>query len=187
MKKIYNFNKFKILEWEEVSGRIPRANWIEYMDILYSEIKKQIVPIISSKFKVDYDKGKLITIHTDNKKDLTISVGINDDKINYSVKPVKGVEFEFNYNLSNNITQIINSIKDEFKKDPYNGLHQEQGNVPKFIDEDDITPRKKSIKRSIDINIIKSILEDSFILDEIDLKNITIEELLRRMLKESRK
>lgn len=187
---MYNFKEFKLLEWEEVKGDLPRANWVSYMDKLYKEIKNRIVPNISSDFKIDYDRGKKIIIHTDNKKDLIISIELYDDKIWYYVKPVKGIEFEFNFNFSNDMSSILKTIEDEFKKDPNNGLSP-KADIKEMEPYNDInTPivkkptRKKSL---IDINIIKSVLEDAYIIDEINLKSVSIEELLRRMLLESRK
>lgn len=196
MKNMYNFKNFSILEWEENDGRIPKANWISYMDTLYKEIKTEIVPNIPKDFKVNYSRGKKIIIHTDNEKDLVISIEIADDKISYSVKPVKGVEFEFNFSFSNDTSQIIKNIVDEFENDPNKGLssrHQikKVDSKPKKNQNDDIdhpiTKKPIKKKKSIDIDIIKEVLEDAYIVDDIDMKEITIEELVRRMLIETRK
>lgn len=195
MSKLYNFKRFNLLEWEENIGNLPRANWISYMDNLYKEIKNQVVPNIPKDFKIDYDRGKKIVLHTENKKDLIISIELYDDKIWYYVKPVKDIEFEFNFSFSNDTSNIIKTINDEFKKDPNNGLSPKAEiksiNIDKKEDDDDIdkpiTKKPVKKKRSIDINIIKDVLEDAFIIDDIDLKNISIEELIRRMLIESRK
>lgn len=195
MSKLYNFKRFNLLEWEENIGNLPRANWISYMDNLYKEIKNQVVPNIPKDFKIDYDRGKKIVLHTENKKDLIISIELYDDKIWYYVKPVKDIEFEFNFSFSNDTSNIIKTINDEFKKDPNNGLSPKAEiksiNIDKKEEDDDIdkpiTKKPVKKKRSIDINIIKDVLEDAFIIDDIDLKNISIEELIRRMLIESRK
>lgn len=194
MSKMYNFKDFNLLEWEENKGDLPRANWISYMDGLYKEIKKQIVPNIPNDFKVDYDRGKKIIIHTDNKKDLTISIELYDDKIWYFVKPVKGIEFEFNFSFSNDTSTVIKTIQDEFNKDSNNGLSPKAEiksiNKENETDEDinePILKKPTKKKKSIDINVIKDVLEDAYIIDDIDLKNISIEELIRRMLLESRK
>jgi len=194
MSKMYNFKDFNLLEWEENKGYLPRANWISYMDGLYKEIKKQIVPNIPNDFKVDYDRGKKITIHTDNKKDLTISIELYDDKIWYFVKPVKGIEFEFNFSFSNDTSTVIKTIQDEFNKDSNNGLSPKAEiksiNKENETDEDinePILKKPTKKKKSIDINVIKDVLEDAYIVDDINLKNTSIEELIRRMLLESRK
>lgn len=197
---MYSFDDFKMLEWEENDGsKIPGANYIQYMDNLCKLIKKEILPTVPSNFKVDYKRGNKITIHTSSKKDLSITIEVSDEDILYNVKPVSGngPEFETNYKLKNGIEQILRMISDEFEKDPNNGLHKEKEEKPvtkkiKDFDEDDdidepITKKPSKISKSIDIRIIKSVLEDSYILDEINLKNLTIEELLRRMLIESRK
>jgi len=191
---MYNFKDFNLLEWEENKGYLPRANWISYMDGLYKEIKKQIVPNIPNDFKVDYDRGKKITIHTDNKKDLTISIELYDDKIWYFVKPVKGIEFEFNFSFSNDTSTVIKTIQDEFNKDSNNGLSPKAEiksiNKENETDEDinePILKKPTKKKKSIDINVIKDVLEDAYIVDDINLKNTSIEELIRRMLLESRK
>ena len=194
MSKMYNFKDFNLLEWEENKGDLPRANWISYMDGLYKEIKKQIVPNIPNDFKIDYDRGKKITIHTDNKKDLTISIELYDDKIWYFVKPVKGIEFEFNFSFSNDTSTVIKTIQDEFNKDSNNGLSPKAEiksiNKENETDEDinePILKKPTKKKKSIDINVIKDVLEDAYIVDDINLKNTSIEELIRRMLLESRK
>lgn len=194
MSKMYNFKDFNLLEWEENKGDLPRANWISYMDGLYKEIKKQIVPNIPNDFKIDYDRGKKITIHTDNKKDLTISIELYDDKIWYFVKPVKGIEFEFNFSFSNDTSTVIKTIQDEFNKDSNNGLSPKAEiksiNKENETDEDinePILKKPTKKKKSIDINVIKDVLEDAYIVDDINLKNTSIQELIRRMLLESRK
>jgi hypothetical protein len=201
MKKIYNFKQFKVLEWEE-NNDIPMASHVSYLDILYDRIKNDISPNISSKIKIDYDRGKKIIIHTDNKKDLKISIGIKNETITYEVKPVDDIPFEFNYNFPYNLDQMLLSIEKEFNQDPNKGLFDIEQEIqipeetkissekkPQFEEDDqDVEPIKNiRHKRSIDIKIIKDILEDSYILDEIDLKDITIAELIRRMLIESRK
>jgi hypothetical protein len=68
-------------------------------------------------------------------------------------------------------------------------FNDEEKDTTEEIDDIDIpiTKKPKRIKRSIDIKIIKNVLEDAYILDDIDLKTATIDELIRRMLIESRK
>jgi len=196
MKKFKDFSK--LYEWEE-GDNLPSADKISFMDKLHKRIKDEIVPIIPSEFKIDYKRGKEISIHTDNKKDLRLDIEIVDDKMIIQTYPINEPEFELNYSFSvNDIENIIGTIKGEFKRSLTNGLSKEKSFQPKVRDlksfqerEDDIdtpiTDKPKRIKRSIDIEVIKTVLEDAFIVDDIDLKNVGIEELIRRMLTESRK
>lgn len=205
MNRIKNFNKFKLYEFEETND-LPSAGKALSMDKLYQEIKKEVKPIISDKFNIEYDRGKQITIKTDNPKDLQITIVLDDNKISFTSNPaissVSGPEFEFEFDFSErDVKTIIKLIKKEFKDDPNGGLSiisketypydtdEPSGNIK----EEDMainTPiTKKPIrrKRSININIIKNVLEDAFIIDDIDLKDTSVEELVRRMLLESRK
>jgi len=150
-------------------------------------------------YRCHIERANKITIHTDSKKDLIITIEVKDENIIYNVKPVSGPEFETNYNPDNGVGQVLKMIEDEFSKDQNGGLHKvEKPKVKKETEyiqdnyEDDnidepITRKPYKISKSIDIRIIKSVLEDSYILSELDLKNLTIEELIRRMLVESRR
>ena len=194
MKKFKDFSK--LYEWEDVD-KLPSADKISFMDKLHKRIKDEIVPIIPSEFKIDYKRGKEISIHTDNKKDLRLDIEIVDDKMIIQTYPINEPEFELNYSFSvNDIENIIRTIKGEFERSLTNGLSKEKSFQPKvrdlksFQEREDIdtpiTDKPKRIKRSIDIEVIKTVLEDAFIVDDIDLKNVVIEELIRRMLTESR-
>lgn len=216
MKRFKDFNR--LYEFEE-KQKMPSAEQISFMDDLYQKIKKEIVPIIPTQYKVDYDRNKgAISVHTDNKKDLTIEAKINDDKMVFSASPINQPEFQFNYNFySANAVSILNIIKGEFEKSETNGIYTgkeetKERYLKSYRDDDDdidsdesdeedeaipneeiddidipIVKKPKRIKRSIDMRIIKNVLEDAYILDDIDLKSVTIDELLRRMLLESRK
>ncbi len=194
MRKFKDFSK--LYEWEDVD-KLPSADKISFMDKLYKRIKDEIVPIIPKEFKIDYNRGREISIHTNNNKDLRIGSKIEDDKMVIYINPVDEPEFEFNYSFSqNDIQNIINTIKSEFERSNTKGIATKNDDsnrrVLKRFEEDDnidepITEKPKRIKRSIDIEIIKTVLEDAFIVDDIDLKNVGIEELIRRMLSESRK
>jgi hypothetical protein len=194
MRKFKDFSK--LYEWEDVD-KLPSADKISFMDKLYKRIKDEIVPIIPKEFKIDYNRGREISIHTNNNKDLRIGSKIEDDKMVIYINPVDEPEFEFNYSFSqNDIQNIINTIKSEFERSNTKGIATKNDasnrRVLKRFEEGDnmdepITEKPKRIKRSIDIEIIKTVLEDAFIVDDIDLKNVGIEELIRRMLSESRK
>jgi hypothetical protein len=199
------FNEFRLYEFEE-RQKMPTPEQISFMDKLYNIIKKELVPNIPKEFKIDYDRGREIIIHTDNKKDLRVGAKISDEKMIIFSKPIGEPEFEINFNFQNaNIDNVIHTIKSEFEKSETNGISTglEPREFKSFRDDDDddddniennqeyidtpITEKPKRIKRSIDIKIIKNILEDAFILDDIELKQVTIDELIRRMLLESRK
>lgn len=202
MKK---FNEFRLYEFEE-KKKMPSPEQISFMDNLYQRVKKEIVPKIPDQFKADYDRGKSITIQTNNKNDLKIGARVSDDKMILFSKPVGEPEFEINFNFQNaSIDNIINTIEGEFEKSESNGLSNGKvvRNLPSYHDYEDndednpednqedietpITEKPKRIKRSIDIKVIRNVLEDAYILDDIDLKQATIDELIRRMLIESRK
>ena len=205
MSRIKNFNKFKLYEFEETSD-IPSAGKAISMDKLYQLIKKDIKPTISDKFNIDYNRGKSISIKTDNPKDLRITIKLDDNKISFTSNPalnsVSGPEFEFEFDFSEkDINILIKLIKKEFDDDPNGGLtykskdtYKSDTDKPSANLRSDqinlntpITKKPKRIKRSININIIKNVLEDAYILEDIDLIDTSIEELIRRMLLESRK
>lgn len=208
MKKFKDFNR--LYEFEEMHNT-STPEQISFMDDLYKRIKKEISPNIPSQYKTDYDRNKsLIGIHTDNKKDLTVEIKINDDKMVILIKPVNEPEFKFNYNFYNaNIDSILNIIKGQFEKSETNGLYIEKSEkkeryLKSYHDEnkesndddkeeinDDINipivKKPKKTKKCIDMEIIRNILEDAYILDDIDLKSTSVDELLRRMLLETRR
>lgn len=205
------FSEFRLYEFEEKKMTSPEQ--ISFMDNLYQRVKKEILPKLPRQFKADYDRGKSITIHTDNKKDLSMGAKISDDKMVITTKPVNEPAFEMNFNFeSAKAENILNILLGEFEKSETNGLYTTKSS-PRFLpsyqdDEDDyedegenddksedeqddidipITHKPRRIKRSIDIKIIKEVLEDAYILEDIDLKTATIEELIRRMLTASRR
>ena len=49
MKKIKNFNNFRLYEFEE-NSKIPQAEVASFMDNLYQRIKEELVPIIPSEW-----------------------------------------------------------------------------------------------------------------------------------------
>ena len=197
-----NFKEFgKLYEFEE-NSKLPVAGQAFFMDNLYKRVKEEIMPTIPSQFKLDYKRGREISIHTSNKKDLHVGAKVGDDKMTLYSSPVGEPDFDLNYNFNySNADSIIDTMKGEFEKSETSGLSKdtlESSKEPIARDLKDfrrgdvdinipITDKPRRIKRSIEIKIIKNVLEDAFILDDIELKNVKIDELIRRMLLESRK
>jgi len=203
MNRFKSFESFKLYEFEE-NAKNPSAEKISFLDSLYKRMKEEIIPKIPSEFKIDYNRGKDITIHTDNEKDLSVGVKLENDKIVIYANPINEPKFEVNFNFETaSADSIVHTLLDEFERSETNGLYDEsyarksiERDMPSFQgeeNEDDedletpITTKPTRIKRSIEIKIIRNILEDAYILDDIDLKEVTIDELIRRMLLESRK
>lgn len=177
---------------------------ISFMDKLNDSIKSEIMPKINKKFKVNYERGENISIRTDNDLDLSIIIKFLDTKVSFYSKPTVGPEFEFEFDFNNkDLNTILKLIKNVFKDDPNDGIHRKYNNKDDqyvfdtdepssniSVEDMDIdTPiTKKPIrrKRSININIIKNVLEDAYIMDDINL-SVSVEELIRRMLLEDRK
>jgi hypothetical protein len=204
MKRFKDFSKLYEFEKQE---KLPTPEQVSFMDTMYQRIKKEVMPTVPPQFKADYNRGREIVIHTDSNKDLRVGAKIVDDKMVTFSKPINEPEFEINFNFqSANMDGIIRTIKSEFDKSEtkgiFSGREQLVRDLPSYMDDDDdedemrededdidipITAKPKRIKRSIEIKIIKNVLEDAFILDDIELKQVTIDELIRRMLLESRK
>lgn len=201
------FNEFRLYEFEE-RQKMSTPEQISFMDQLYDRVKKDIIPNIPKEFKVDYDRGNKITIHTNNERDMMIGAKVSDDKMILFSKPIGEPEFEVNYDFqSANVDNVISSFQTTFDRSETHGIDTGKGSryMKSFRDDDDeeieherpqddqddidvpITEKPKRIKRSIDIKTIRNVLEDAYILDEIDLIKVTSDELIRRMLVESRK
>ena len=186
---------FKLYESE--GNKTPTPEQISFMKNLYDKIIDEIEPVIPSRFKIDYDKTKGITIGTGKKSDLKISIRVSDDKMILSTEPAGKPTFEINYNFgSANVESIIKMISKEFEdmeEEPEKEAPKPSRRVLRdFQDEDDdidtpIETKPKRTKRSIEIKIIKGVLEDAYIMDDIELNTVTVDELVRRMLSESRK
>lgn len=195
--KINKFNEFKMLEWLG-EGKLPRPEYIKYLDSLQEKILKDIN--LPSGFKSDYERGRSIKIHTGDENDLVIDIIVKNDKIHYNTKPVKGMGIEsginipFNNDINNIFKLIINDLNDNKGTEYYNKQSNIDNSISDnsdddFMDDIDKPILKKPIRRrrSIEIPVIMSVLEDAFIVDDIDLKNVSVEELVRRMLIASRK
>jgi hypothetical protein len=198
MKRFKDFNR--LYEFEE-TPKVPSAEVSSFMDKLYDRIKKELMPEIPEQFKADYIRGKEITIHTGNKNDLSVGAKVENEKMTVYSKPVDKPAFEINYNFStSDADNIINTWKKEFERSETNGLSSKstvrkpiERDMKSFREDDDeedidtpILGKPPKKKRSIKINLIKQILEDAYIMDEIEL-NVTVEELIRRMLIAGRK
>jgi len=204
---IKDFKNFKLYEFEKSENYNPEQ--ITFMDDVYKRIETDIIPQIPKEYDVIYDRKKLkIDIKTDNKNDLSVGTKIAEDKIVIYANPIGEPKYEFNYSFfSMDIDNVIKSLLYEFTTSDTNGLYKETYKKSRieedetiseepiaFIDDDDddildkpILDKPRKRKRSIDISVIKDVLEDAYIMDDIDLRNTSIEELVRRMLLESRR
>lgn len=190
----------KLFEFESVgNGKdLPYASHVILLNQLHKRIETELVPNISKKFTVDYEKGEEINLKTKNDDDLSVNIKRKSDIISINISPVVGIDYEFNYTLNDNgVESSFNTIKFELDK-PEQGLKPIPTGKYKMSDKeaDDhdleilstpITKKPVRRKRSININIIRDVLEDAFILDDIDLLNTDVDELIRRMLLESRR
>jgi hypothetical protein len=196
-------NRFKIFEEFEESKNIPYPEYVIIMDFIYRKIKDEIKPELPGSFELSYKRGDIIKLSTENKKDLIIEIALENEMLNISIKPQNNVEpeYEIGYDINKeNADKIIDMIEKELIKNPVKKTNAKKESVKKsqkedfdiiefeFNDKDKSKQRKKFTTKKIDFNIIKQVLEDSFLLDEIKLaKNIDINDLLRRMLQEQRK
>ena len=191
-------------EFDDNSKDMPSLDRVSFIKSLKEDVE-EFLKNYPKDFVVNEVSGKLLTIKTTNQDDLRIVVRFSGDKINFNAKPTEGPEYEFAYNFDKNgVDSIFGLIKSAFENDPNDGMVSTP--IPKTqplpdisepqdveIQEEEIdidTPITKKPKRrvkSININIIQDVLEDAYILNDIDLGNTSIEELLRRMLVETRR
>lgn len=203
MKKLSNFNDYKKIYEFEVVENLPAADKLSFMNKLKSEVE-DFLKDYPKDFRVNYIPGKKLTIDTDREEDLKMVVRVEGDKINFDAKPTEGPAYEFNYGFNKDgLDNILGLIESGIVDDPNQGIiPQPKGKTYKYdtdepsatVKEEEIEPldipiTKKPIKRkrSININIIQDVLEDAYILEDIDLRDTSVEELIRRMLLESRK
>ena len=203
MKKLSKFNDYKkIYEFKEVEN-LPPADKLSFMNKLKIEIDNYLKNYPKD-FRIKYIPGKILTIDTSRKEDLKIIIRVDGDKINFDAKPTEGPTYEFNYRFNKDgLDNVMGLVKNTIENDPNQGIiPQAKGTTYKYDTEEpsatikekeieplDIPITKKPVKRkrSININIIQDVLEDAYILGDIDLLNTSVEELIRRMLLESRK
>lgn len=204
---IIKFNKYKLYEFKEIPTEGGESKDL-FMKRLYDKIKKDIIPNISSEFNVYNNDNKEIVIKTDNEDDLKVGIKIKGDNISFYSKPIDEPEYEYSFTFNPfSFNEIFKMIKEEFDKNKNKEIkHPSTTNkeIPKPIGRDlkdyksqkDITLKdaikmsgktSKRVKRSISIPIVQDVLEDAYIMDEIDLKNISVDELIRRMKYRDRK
>jgi len=189
-------------EYDKPNDDIP-LDRLSFMNLLNAQVI-ELLKNYPKEFKIDLIPGKKLTISTDNPDDLKVIVRIGNDKIHFTAKPTEGPEYEFDFSFDKNgVEEIFDLIEGAFKNDN-GGIKSDSGDTYKFDDEDESTEleldvddeenldtpiTKKPVRRTrtININVIQDVLEDAYILDDIDLKNISPEELIRRMLLETRK
>jgi len=171
-----------------------------------SQLEKKVKEFLKDypkKFKINIVPGKLFTITSDNKNDVRVTINIGGDMIYFNAKPTEGPEYEFSFNYNKHLVDsIFGLVKSAFERDPHKGTLSKPGETYKAdtkepsedIKEEEIEPldvpittKPKRRTRNININVIQDVLEDAFILDDIDLKNTDVSELIRRMLLESRR
>lgn len=182
---------------------MPPMEKVSFLNQLEQKIKEYLKDK-SDKFKITTIPGKIITISTNRPEDLKVIIRVENDKIVFEARPTEGPTYEFNYDFDkNSIGSVFGLVKSAIERDPYQGIVPEPtGDTYKAdteepsedIEEEDVEPldipitkKPKRRTRSININIIQDVLEDAFILDDIDLGNTSVEELIRRMLLETRR
>ena len=190
---------------EEFDGNVkdlPSPDRLDFMNGLKVQVEKFLEDYPKA-FKVNYVPGKILTIGTGEYDDLKIVIKFSGDKINFNANPTEGPEYEFAYSFDKNgAEEIYKLIESAFKNDPHQGMVSQPSKdkypsntdePPKDIKEEEVEPldvpiTKKPVRRirSININVIQDVLEDAYILDDIDLKDVSPEELIRRMLLETR-
>ena len=205
---IYNIQKLKgktnesLNEEFEEKKNIAEPDKISFM----SQLEKKVETFLEdypNKFKINIIPGKVFTIASETESDLKIDIKIKGDMIHFNAKPTEGPEYEFSFNWNKGLVDsIFGLIKSAFKKDPHSGSLSKPGETYKpdttepsvDVKEEEIEPldvpittKPKRRTRSININVIQDVLEDAFILDDIDLKDTDVTELIRRMLLESRR
>jgi hypothetical protein len=198
-----NTNESKINEEFEEANDIPPLDRVSFMNELKDKTE-ELLKNYPKDFKINYVPGKILTIGTGNSDDIKIIITFTGDKISFIARPTEGPEYQFDYNFDENgVQEIFNLIKSAIENDPHKGiLSKRPGETypadtdkpSKDVKEEDIEPldipitkKPKRRTRSININVIHDVLEDAYILDDIDLKDTDVSELIRRMLLETRR
>lgn len=180
MKRIYNFNNFKLLEKEDIgSTKYINLKFVTMMNELYKSINDLIMPDLSTNFDINYIKGEKITISTGNDNDLSFEVNRKDDQLSIKVKPLHGIDYEYSFSVSQNgIETVFETIESEVSKTTNKGLFVKSVNLKDYNNKLEKAPR---VRRSLKIDYIKLVLENAVKNDEIDLKGIDVDELIKRM------
>jgi len=189
-------------EFEGEAKDVPPIDRVTFMNEL-EEKTEELLKEYPKDFKLKLVLGKILTVGTDDPKDLRVVIRFSGDKINFNAKPTEGPEYEFAYSFDKTgMEQVFKLIKNAIDNDPHQGIvskptsdtYQSDTEEPSDdIREEDIDPLDVPITtkpvrrtRSININVIQDVLEDAYILEDIDLVKISVEELIRRMLLETR-
>jgi len=188
-------------EFEERKD-IAEPDRISFMSQLEKKVE-EFLKDYPDKFKINIIPGKVFTIASETESDLRVDIKLKGDMIHFSATPTEGPEYEFSFNYNKGLVDsIFGLVKSAFIKDPHSGSIGKPGETYKpdttepsiDVKEEEIEPldvpittKPKRRTRSININVIQDVLEDAFILDDIDLKDTDVTELIRRMLLESRR
>lgn len=177
----------KLNEYHE--AKVINPEHIQFMDVLYDEINKSVVSDIPSNFKVNYKRGEEIIIATSNDRDTSISIRVGDDKLFYNVKPAIGIPYEFNFdfNHSGDINKMINSIKNEFKSNPNNGLYHGKVVVGDGVTVIEPKSGKSANKTAIELKVIRETIEELINIGSISLNDTNVSAIMLRMVDKSNK
>ena len=161
----------KIILFEEFKGdpkNMPYPEHILLMDKLYERLTKEVMVLLPN-YKINYVKGKIITIKNNNEKDLNINIFRDNDKISVSIKPQKGPIYEFLYDINeDSINRIYDAIEQEIK----NTNFKEEKYLKPYKDEN-------STSNLISIDVIKDVLNDMFIIEDKDMNKILDQMILK--------
>lgn len=190
-------------EFEEVNN-IPPPDKLSF----FNKVKEKVSKAVKGKsksFKVSLDPGRGVMISTGNDKDIKIQVIVEEDnRLQFNVVPTEGPEYSFVLNYADSedmVDTVVGMIEDAIDADPNGGITKKRRTTSKKLASETATKKEEPKKaesekdinkpirkrpsrkiKSIDIDVINNVLEDAYILDDIDLKNTSVEELLRRML-----
>jgi CHAT domain-containing protein len=156
--------KFKIFEKYENKSILNEINNI---------ITKDILPYLSKNTEHKFENNIISVNDSINSFKFEIYISNSGDKLVLSIKVKNDPAYEFDFPIDNedNINRIINFLNKEL--DNIDEKSEDKENIEKI--------------KLPTIKTIKSILEEAYILDELELHDITINDLIRRMLKENKK
>lgn len=180
MERMYKFNEFKLLEKDDIgSTKYINPKYVIMVDDLHSRINDLIMPELSDAYKMTYKRGESIVIYTGDEKDLYFKVTRSDDMLSIKVNPVNGIDYEYSFSVSmSGIETIFDTIDSEVAKTPNGGIYVQDKTSTSEIDYNE---RPARVRRSVKFEHIRDILEDAFRANEIDLKDIRVDELIKRM------
>lgn len=150
-------------------------------------IIKEILPSLSKKVIYKFENNKISVNDPIYQFKFDIYLSQDGDKLVFEVKVNNSPSYEFDFPIddASNINRIIGLLNKELNEIEISSETDEEGFEDVKIQD---KKTKNSINKfSIDVKIIKEILDEAYILDELKYININTNELIRRMLKESRK